>query len=201
MSVYGQYVVGLLSVWVRDCRSAVGYDSSIVLMIGFQSVPCRLSIGLKSGDSTLNLSRNDPDVEPDWLYGVFSNIVGDRQLADSLKILHFLSVSYRIGRCDWGISHFTPQYPQLTMPFHSTTIFTLAHLLPLSLAHLPQQQQQQNLNLLCSITKALLTHTLASFWRKQSCNTLGLALPGAPLWPQLSCDCKARISEIKCSHQ
>ena len=26
------------------------------------------------------------------------------------------------------------------MPFHSTTIFTLAHLLPLSLAHLPQQK-------------------------------------------------------------
>ena len=48
LSVYGRYVVGLLSVWVRDCRSAVGYESSIVLMIGFQSVSCRLSIGLKS---------------------------------------------------------------------------------------------------------------------------------------------------------
>ena len=38
------------------------------------------------------------------------------------------------------LSHFTPQYPQLTMPFHSTTIFTLTHLLPLPLAHLPQPQ-------------------------------------------------------------
>ena len=53
------------------------------------------------------------------------------------------------------------------MPFHSTTIFTLAYLLPLSLAHLPRQKH--HLNLLSSITKALLTHTLASFWKKQSC--------------------------------
>ena len=55
------------------------------------------------------------------------------------------------------------------MLFHPTTIFTLAHLLLLSLAHLPQKH---HLNLLSSITKALLTHTLASFWRKQSCNSL-----------------------------
>ena len=34
------------------------------------------------------------------------------------------------------------------MPFHSTTIFTLAHLFPLSPAHLPQQKH--NLNLLSS---------------------------------------------------
>ena len=101
LSVYGRYVVGLLSVWVRDCRSAVGYESSIVLMIGFQSVSCRLSIGLKSGDSIPNLTRH----EPDWFYGVFSNIVGGRQLADSVKNLCFLSVSCRFGRCDWGMSH------------------------------------------------------------------------------------------------
>ena len=55
------------------------------------------------------------------------------------------------------------------MPFHSTTIFTLAYLIPLSLAHLPQQQKKHHLNVLSSITKALLTHTLASFWRKQFC--------------------------------
>ena len=55
------------------------------------------------------------------------------------------------------------------MPFDSTTIFTLAHLLPLSLAHLPQHKH--HLKLLSYITKALLTHTLASFWRKQSCIT------------------------------
>ena len=61
VSVYGQYAVGLLSVWVRDCRSAVGYDSSIV---GFHWVSCRLYIGLKSGDSIPNLTRSDPDVNP-----------------------------------------------------------------------------------------------------------------------------------------
>ena len=56
------------------------------------------------------------------------------------------------------------------MPFHSTTIFTLTHLVPLPLAHLPQQKH--HLNLLSSITIASLTHTLASFWGKQSCNIL-----------------------------
>ena len=91
VSVYGRYAVGLLSVWVRDCRSAVGYDSSIVLMVGFHSVSCRLSIGLKSGDPIPNLTRSDPG----WFYGVFSNIVGGRQLADSLKILRFCR--FRVG--------------------------------------------------------------------------------------------------------
>ena len=65
MSVYGRYVVGLfLSVWVQDCWSAVGYNSSSVLMIGFQSVWCRLCIGLKSGDSIPNLTRDDLDMKP-----------------------------------------------------------------------------------------------------------------------------------------
>ena len=64
VSVYDRYVVGLISVRVRDCRSAVGYDSSIVLMIGCQSMSCRLSIGPKSGDSIPNLTRNDPDMNP-----------------------------------------------------------------------------------------------------------------------------------------
>ena len=64
VSLYGRYVVGLLLVWVRDCRSAVGYNSGIVLMIGFQLVSCRLSIGPKSGDSIPNLTRNDPDMNP-----------------------------------------------------------------------------------------------------------------------------------------
>ena len=54
-------MVGMLSVWVRF---AVGYDSSTVLMIGFQWVLCRLSIGLKSGDSIPNLTRNEPDMSP-----------------------------------------------------------------------------------------------------------------------------------------
>ena len=57
--------------------------------------------------------------------------------------------------------------PSANRPFHPTTIFTLAHLLPLSLAHLPHQKH--HLNLLSCITIASVTHTLASFWRKQSC--------------------------------
>ena len=64
LSVCGRYAVCLLSVWVRDCRSAVVYDSSIVLMVIFHSVSCRLSIGLKSGDSIPNLTRSDPDMNP-----------------------------------------------------------------------------------------------------------------------------------------
>ena len=80
------------------------------------------------------------------------------------ELIFFLSFSHCF------LNHFTPQYPQLaSMPFHSTTIFTLAYLLPLSLAHLPQQKHY--LNMLSSKTNALLT--LASFWRKQSCLSLG----------------------------
>ena len=63
-SVYSRYVVGLSSVSVRGCRSAVGYDSIIVLMIGFQSASYRLSIGLKSGDYIPNPTWNDPDMNP-----------------------------------------------------------------------------------------------------------------------------------------
>ena len=66
------------------------------------------------------------------------------------------------------------------MPVHSTTKFTLAYLLPLSLAHL-RQQKKHYLNMLSSKTNALLTHTLASFWRKQSC-ILWPVYGGADLW-------------------
>ena len=41
--------------------------------------------------------------------------------------------------------------PLANMPFHSTTIFTSAYLLPLLLAHLPQQKH--HLNLLSSVAK------------------------------------------------
>ena len=103
VSVYGRYAVGLLSVWVRDCRSAVGYNSGIVLMVGCSygvvSVIYRSQIGRFHTDSYPKWPRH----EPDWFYDVFSNIVGGRQLADSLKILRFLSVSCRFGQCDWGI--------------------------------------------------------------------------------------------------
>ena len=50
----------------------------------------------------------------------------------------------------------------INTPFHSATIFTLAHMIPLSLAHL--RQQQHHLNSLFSITKTLLAHTLAVCW-------------------------------------
>ena len=63
------------------------------------------------------------------------------------------------------------------MPSHSTTIFILAYLFRLSLAHLPQQKKHY-LNMLSSKTNAFLTHTLASFWRKQSCFKLPWRLPG-----------------------
>ena len=90
VSVYNRGVIGLLSVWVRDCRSAVGYDSSIVLMIGFQSVSCRLSIDPKSGDSIPNLTRNDPDMNPTgFAVSSATLIFGGRQLPDSMKILCF----------------------------------------------------------------------------------------------------------------
>ena len=101
VSVYGRYVVGLLSVWVRDCRSVVGYDSSIVLMIGFQSVSCWLSIGFKSGDSTPNLTRNDPGMNPTGITVSSSTL----SVTDSWPIhrIFFCFVLCRFGRCDWGI--------------------------------------------------------------------------------------------------
>ena len=77
-------------------------------------------------------------------------------------------ISYNLFSQHCFLSHFTPQYTQLTCLY---TIFTLTHLLPLSLAHLPQQKHH-HLTLLFSITKTLLMHTLASFWKKQSCDIL-----------------------------
>ena len=82
VSVYCRYVVGLSSVWIRHCRSAVGYDSSGVLMIGFQSVSCRLSIGLKSIESIPNLTRNDPDINPTSFTGSSATL----SVADSCPI-------------------------------------------------------------------------------------------------------------------
>ena len=65
------------------------------------------------------------------------------------------------------LSHFTQQYPQLaclsTQPLYSH--WHICFLCHLRIFH----NKKHHLNLLSSITKALLTHTLASFWRKQSC--------------------------------
>ena len=68
------------------------------------------------------------------------------------------------------LSHFTPQYPQLTMPFHSTTtLYIHISTSASSVTCSTSTTKKHHLNLLSSITKALLTHTLASFWWKQSC--------------------------------
>ena len=68
------------------------------------------------------------------------------------------------------LSRFTLQYPQLrylsTQPLYSHQhICFLYHLL---IFH----NKKHNLNLLSSTTIASLTHTRASFWRKQSCFTM-----------------------------
>ena len=66
------------------------------------------------------------------------------------------------------------------MPFHSTTIFTLAHLLPLSLAHLPQQKTPFKLAILYNnsiadahpsflLEEAILSNT-ASAWAVLMCS-------------------------------
>ena len=78
---------------------------------------------------------------------------------------HYVNKSFIIFSALFAQSFHTT-VPSAKMPFHSTTIFTLAHLLPLSLAHFPQKH---HLNLLFSITKTLLARTLAPFWRKKSC--------------------------------
>ena len=75
---------------------------------------------------------------------------------------NFLLFSQYCFRC-----HFTPQDPQLTClsthPLYSHQhICFLCHLL---IFH----NKKHHFSLLSSITKSLLKHTLASFWRKQSC--------------------------------
>ena len=57
----------------------------------------------------------------------------------------------------------------------------ISRLLPLSLAHLAQQKKH-DLNLLSSITKALMMHTLASFSGMQSCHEMSgqLTAPWVP---------------------
>ena len=61
VSVYGRHVVGLLSVWFRDCRSAVGYDSSIVW-----SVFNRCHVGYLSVSNRAIPYRILPEMTPTW---------------------------------------------------------------------------------------------------------------------------------------
>ena len=61
-----------------------------------------------------------------------ANIDRTEHIDDSVQLIKLLLFSqYRF------LIRFTPQYPQLRC---LSTIFALAHLLPLSLAHLPQQK-------------------------------------------------------------
>ena len=70
------------------------------------------------------------------------------------------------------LNHFTPQYPQLaclsTQPLYSLSISTS------SVTCSSSTTSKHYLKMLSSKTNALLTHTLASFWRKQSCFLLAL---------------------------
>ena len=73
------------------------------------------------------------------------------------------------------LSHSTPQYPQLTclstQPLYSHWhICFLCHLL------IFHNNNKKHFNLLSSITKPLLTHIIASLWRKQSCYPMCFAL-------------------------
>ena len=117
VSVYGRCVIGLLSVWVRDCR--FWHCTNDRFSIGAMSVIYRSQIGRFHTESYPKWSRH----EPDWFYGIFGNIVGGRQLADSFKILRFLSVSCRFARCDWGIrpTNRLPSVAELR-PIHPRTI-------------------------------------------------------------------------------
>ena len=66
--------------------------------------------------------------------------------------------------------HFTLLYPHLTCLSTEPLSWQYSHQHICFLCHLLIfHNQKHRLNLLSSITKALLTHTLASFWRKQSC--------------------------------
>ena len=98
-SVYGRYVFGLLSGLSVCCRLQFQQCANDRFSIGVMSVMYRSQIGRFHTESYPRWPRH----ETDCFCGVFSNIVGGRQLADSLQILLVSSVLCRFGRCDWGI--------------------------------------------------------------------------------------------------
>ena len=110
--VYGRYVVGLLSVWVRDCRSAVGYNSSSVVMIGFQSVsPC--DVGYVSVSNRAIPHRILPEMTPTWTRLLLRCLQQHCRWPTAGRFIEnfaHLSVSCRFGRCDWGISRSLPEF-------------------------------------------------------------------------------------------
>ena len=90
-----RFMVGMLSVCYWFEFGIVGLLSVTIPALCQWSVFNRCHVGYlsvsKSGDSIPNLTPLPKwhRHEPHWLCGVFSNIVGGRQLADSLKILRF----------------------------------------------------------------------------------------------------------------
>ena len=68
------------------------------------------------------------------------------------------------------LNHFTPQYARLaclsTQPLYSYIHISIS---ASSVTCSSSTTKKHYLNMLSSKTNALLTHTLASFWRKQSC--------------------------------
>ena len=129
VSVYCRDVVSLLSVWVWDCWSAVGYDSSFVLMISFgvMSVIYKSQIGRFHTESYPKWPRH----ESDWFYGVFSNITGGQQPPDSIKILWFFC---RFGRCESGITNEKSTLVQVMAWCRQATIHYLSQCWPSSMS-------------------------------------------------------------------
>ena len=90
-----RFEVGFVSVW----SVWLGYNGRF--SFGVVSIIYRSQIGRFHTESYPKWPRH----EPDWFYGVFSNIVGGRQLHGRfIENFAFLSVSCRFGRCDWSIT-------------------------------------------------------------------------------------------------
>ena len=107
-SVCCRFVIGLSSGLSACCRLRFQHCANGRFSFSVKLVIYRSQIGRFHTESYPKWPRH----EPDWFYGVFSNIVGGRQLADSLKILRFLSVLCRFGRCDWGITQIHALFKQ-----------------------------------------------------------------------------------------
>ena len=126
LSVCYRCVIGSSSGLSVCCRLRYQHCADDRFPIGVMSVIYRSQIGRFHTEAYPKWLRN----KPDWFYGVFSNIIGGRQLADSLTILRFLSVSCRFGRCDLGIK-LTPcvssYYTETNMSHLKSCIFVHPH--------------------------------------------------------------------------
>ena len=116
-SVCCRFVIGLSSGLSVCCRSQFQHCADDRFPIGVMSVIYRSQIGRFHTESYPKCPRH----EPDWFYGVFSNIVGGRQLADSSKILRFCR--FRVGLS--GVTACRPSFVgrsdrEPVLPPHST---------------------------------------------------------------------------------